>query len=405
MAGQALLMSTGEAIHRRDGSRPPRTAVRFPTVEIAVPVYNEAETLAASIATLVEYLGAAFPFTFHVTIVDNASTDGTWAIAEELAAGCENVSAIYLPEKGRGRALRAAWGRSEADVLSYMDVDLSTRLDALLPLVAPLVSGHSDLAIGSRLAYGARIRRGAKREVISRGYNLILRVVLRSRFSDAQCGFKAIRRSAAAMLLPLVEDDGWFFDTELLVLAQRHGLRIHEVPVDWVDDPHSSVAIVRTAVDDLKGVARLLRSRRLEHELGVFAAIGAASTLAYVALFAVLRPSLPAVEANALALLVTALANTAANRRLTFRRRGVKGALRDHLGGLAIFALGLGITSAAIETLSLLIADPSRAAELATLVLAGGLATLVRFVLLRRLVFAETERSSPTPLLPEELIR
>ena len=138
-----------------------------------------------------------------------------------------------------------------------MDVDLSTDLDALLPLVAPLLSGHSDLAIGSRLARGSRTVRGPKREVISRGYNLLLRGTLRARFSDAQCGFKAIRADVARELLPLVEDDEWFFDTELLVLAERAGLRIHEVPVDWVDDPDSRVDIVRTALADLRGIGRL----------------------------------------------------------------------------------------------------------------------------------------------------
>src|SRR5690606_24325909 len=152
------------------------------------------------------------------------------------------------------------WAASDAPVLAYMDVDLSTDLNALLPLVAPLISGHSDLAIGSRLSRSARVVRGAKRELISRGYNLILRGSLQARFSDAQCGFKAIRRDVARVLLPLVEDSGWFFDTELLVLAERAGLRIHEVPVDWVDDPDSTVHIVRTATDDLKGVWRVGRA-------------------------------------------------------------------------------------------------------------------------------------------------
>ena len=142
-----------------------------------------------------------------------------------------------------------------------MDVDLSTDLRALLPLVAPLVSGHSDVAIGTRLARGSQVVRGAKRELISRTYNRILRLTLGARFSDAQCGFKAIRADAARRLLPAVRDEAWFFDTELLVLAQREGLRIHEVPVDWVDDPDSRVDIVRTALDDLRGIARLLAGR------------------------------------------------------------------------------------------------------------------------------------------------
>jgi hypothetical protein len=136
-------------------------------------------------------------------------------------------------------------------------VDLSTDLNALLPLVAPLLSGHSDIAIGTRLAHGSRVIRGPKREIISRCYNLLLRTALRARFSDAQCGFKAIRASQARQLLPLVADQGWFFDTELLVLAERAGLRIHEVPVDWTDDTDSSVNIIDTAVKDLRGMARV----------------------------------------------------------------------------------------------------------------------------------------------------
>src|SRR4051794_31615528 len=206
-----------------------------------------------------------------------------------------------------------------------MDVDLSTDLRGLLPLVAPLLSGHSDLAIGSRLANGARGVRGPRREGISRAYNAILHLALRARFSDAQCGFKAVRRDALPDLLPAVCDDGWFFDTELLVLAQRRGLRIHEVPVDWIDDPDSRVDIVRTALDDLRGVARL----RAAGPVFRFMAVGVASTLAYAMLFLALRGALGAGGANALALALTAVGNTAVNRRLTFGVRGRAGLLRQ----------------------------------------------------------------------------
>jgi hypothetical protein len=167
------------------------------------------------------------------------------------------VRALHLDAKGRGRALRAAWLQSDAPIGAYMDVDLSTDLNALLPLVAPLLSGHSDLAIGSRLARGARVKRGPRREIISRGYMLVLRVALGAHFSDAQCGFKAVRSPVAKQLVPQIRDESWFFDTELLILAERAGLRVHEVPVDWTDDPDSRVAIVRTAIDDLRGIVRL----------------------------------------------------------------------------------------------------------------------------------------------------
>jgi len=243
---------------------PDRRAVE---VEIVVPVYNEEAQLEASVLRLHAYLSTGFPVSWVLTIVDNASRDRTWGVACRLARELDGVQALHLDGKGRGRALRAAWSASRATVVAYMDVDLSTRLDALLPLVAPLLSGHSDVAIGSRLARGARVVRGPKREVISRVYNLLLRVTLRNRFSDAQCGFKALRADVAGTLLPMVEDEGWFFDTELLVLAEHNGLRIHEVPVDWVDDPDSRVDLVGTAVDDLRGIWRL--SRRLAGGGGV----------------------------------------------------------------------------------------------------------------------------------------
>src|SRR5438552_14119301 len=217
-----------------------------PLVDIAIPVYNEERDLERSVRRLRRYLDHQFPFEARITVVDNASTDATWAIARRLVLELRGVRGLRLDDKGRGRAIRHAWVESDAAIVAYMDVDLSTDLDAVLPLVAPLVSGHSDLAIGTRLARSARVTRGVKREFISRTYNGILQTVLRVRFSDAQCGFKAVRREALALLLPFVEDQAWFFDTELLVLAERAGLRIHEVPVDWVDDPDSRVDLVST---------------------------------------------------------------------------------------------------------------------------------------------------------------
>ena len=237
------------------------TAAMAPIVDIVVPVYNEEADLESSVRRLRAYLDDRFPFASTITIADNASTDATWAIARRLADSMPRVRALHLDQKGRGRALRQAWLASEAPIVAFTDVDLSTDLDALLPLVAPLISGHSQVSIGSRLARGARVTRGPKREFISRSYNLILRIVLRVGFRDAQCGFKAMRADVARALLPQVRDQAWFFDTELLVLAERAGLRVHEVPVDWVDDPDSRVAIGSTALADLRGVWRLLRSR------------------------------------------------------------------------------------------------------------------------------------------------
>jgi putative flippase GtrA len=389
----------------------PDASPAAPAVDVVVPVYNEAESLSSSVARLYGYLLERFPFSFRVTIADNGSTDGTWEVAQELERGLAHVRALRLDEKGRGRALHTVWSESDAAVLVYMDVDLSTELSALLPLVAPLISGHSDLAIGSRLTRGARVVRGPKREVISRGYNALLHATLGARFSDAQCGFKAIRADRAHELLPLVQDRGWFFDTELLVLAERSGLRIHEVPVDWTDDPDSRVDIVSTALTDLRGVARLMRDLRtgriplqrpsvavsppsFGRQVARFVAIGVASTLAYAALFVLLRSAMPSQLANALALLVTAVGNTAANRRLTFAIRGRSGAVRHQLQGLLVFGLALALTSGALAALHALSPNPSRTLELGVLTSANLVATVLRFVLLRGWVF-RGRRSAP----------
>jgi glycosyltransferase involved in cell wall biosynthesis len=238
----------------------PGTALRDSLIDVVVPAHDEETTLAANVGVLVDYLERELPFRWRVTIADNASSDTTPQIAAGLAAAHPDVHHLRLEQKGRGLALRTAWLASDADVVSYMDVDLSTNLESFLPLVAPIVSGHSELAIGTRLDRQARVRRQIKREVLSRGYNALVHAGFRSGFSDAQCGFKAIRADVARLLVPHVEDDGWFFDTELLLLAERNGLRIHEVPVDWVEDLDSGVDLVPTIAGDLRGLWRVRRS-------------------------------------------------------------------------------------------------------------------------------------------------
>ncbi len=367
-----------------------------PTVEIAIPVHNEERVLEASVRRLHGLLTAgAVPSAWRIVIADNASDDATPAICRRLSAEIPAVTYVRLREKGRGRALRRVWSTSDAEVVAYMDVDLSTGLEALAPLVAPLVSGHSDLAIGTRLAPGSRVVRGPKRELISRAYNRLLHLTLRTRFSDAQCGFKAIRAATARRLLPRVSDQAWFFDTELLALAEREGLRIHEVPVDWVDDPDSSVDIVRTALDDLRGIARL--SREIYGELARFAAVGVASTLLYLLLFLVLRAALPALAANTLALGLSAIANTAANRRFTFGRRGGERLLRHHAQGLLVFGLCLGLTSGSLLALEALAPEAPRALELAVLLAANAAATALRYLLLRLWVFGPGAATAGQP--------
>ena len=368
----------------------PRIVSTPPEIEIVVPVHDEEAALALSVRRLHRFLSTEFPFSWRIVIADNASTDATPEVAAALARDLPSVSFLRLERKGRGRALRAAWSVSDAQVVCYMDVDLSTDLRGLLPLVAPVLSGHSDLAIGTRLAHGARVVRGPKREVISRGYNAVLRTALRARFSDAQCGFKAVRADLVEELLPAIRDDGWFFDTELLVLAQRRGLRIHEVPVDWVDDPDSRVRIVRTAVDDLRGVGRLMASSPVAR----FMAVGLASTMAHALLFLALRGLLGAAGANAVALALTAVGNTAANRRFTFGVRGRACLLRHHVRGALVFALTLALTNSALLVLHGIDTAPPGAVELAVLVTANLTATVTRYVAMRAWVFAHGRRSS-----------
>jgi len=367
-----------------------------PAIDIVVPVFNEAAALEPSVRRLHAFLRSEMPFTWRIVIADNASTDCTPALSERLAAELPGVAVLRLDRKGRGRALRAAWSASRARVVAYMDVDLSTDLRALLPLVAPLLSGHSDLAIGTRLAHGSRVVRGPKRELISRGYNAILHATLRARFSDAQCGFKAVRRDVLDGLLADVRDDAWFFDTELLVLAQRRGLRIHEIPVDWVDDPDSRVEIVRTALDDLRGVARLLVASQVARFMG----IGVLSTLAYALLYLALRSPLGAGVANALVLALTAVANTAANRRFTFGLRGRAGLVRQIGMGTGVYVLTLGLTSGALLVLHELDAGPARLVEVTVLVVSSLAATVTRFVALRTWVFARGDAAAAPSMFP-----
>jgi putative flippase GtrA len=386
------------------------------TVDVVVPVYNEERALRGCLNVLESYLDERFPFQWTITIVDNASTDGTLSIAHELADRIDRVRVLHLDEKGRGRALRAAWQSSDADVVAYMDVDLSTGLDALLPLVAPLVNGHSDISIGSRLASGARTVRGPKREVISRCYNALIRLSHGARFSDAQCGFKAARTEVIRPLLSYVKDDNWFFDTELLLLAEHNGLRVHEVPVDWVEDVDTRVSVTSTALEDIRGLIRVARakaggtarvpglpirpepspihpdavvSRRdtgIAWQILSFAAIGILSTAATLLLYSFFRATMDPLGANLVALMITTLLNTEANRRFTFLgARGSSG--RVHMQGLIVFGLYYAFTSAALLILHAIVPEPSRWLELGVLLASSLLGTAGRFVLLRTWVF------------------
>lgn len=383
-------------------------------LDIVIPVYNEERILEQSVTRLCAYLRDHMPYAWTVTIADNASTDNTAAIAVRLAESVPGVSARILPRKGRGYALKTAWTESTAAVRAYLDVDLSTDLSALPALIAPLISGHSDISIGTRLASTSRIVRRTKRDLLSRGYNTLLRSTLSIGYSDAQCGFKAITADVARAVLPYVTDTQWFFDTELLTIAERAGLRIHEVPVDWVDDLDSRVDVPQTVREDIVGILRLHRSLRRgeipidriyarmgraplddpdgggQHLLGQtvrFCLVGGASTIAYVVLFLVLGVFMDTQAANFGALIITAVANTAANRAFTFNVHGGRRLASHHVQGIAIFAFSWALTASALSLLHVLNPDAGSVSEIVVLTGANLVGTGIRFIVFRYITF------------------
>ena len=237
-------------MHKRKAAQPVR-------IDVVIPVYNEEKILAGSVARLRGHLRQNCPYRWRIVIADNASVDRTEKVARRLVSKYPEVAYLRLPLKGRGRALREAWLRSNADVVSYMDVDLSTDLSGFMPMIEPLVRGEADVALGSRFSKGAKVERGLKREILSRGYIALIKLFFRCGFSDSQCGFKAATREAVQALVPLIENQGWFFDAELLLLAEHYGYRLHEVPVVWIDDPDSRVNIVQTVAEHFINLLRL----------------------------------------------------------------------------------------------------------------------------------------------------
>ncbi|GLY68016.1 bifunctional glycosyltransferase family 2/GtrA family protein [Amycolatopsis taiwanensis] len=393
------------------------------TVDIVIPVYNEERVLTGTIEVLRAYLRDHFPYDWTITIMDNGSVDGTMDVANGLAAQDPRVRVRHLDVPGRGRALRYAWGLSDADVVVYMDADLSTGLDALVPLVTSLATGHSDIAIGSRHAPGAQIVRCIKREFTSRTYNALIRLTHGARFRDAQCGFKAARRDVIRPMLAHIRDDGWFFDTELLLLAEHNGLRIQEVPVDWLEDVDTRVDVAYTAWHDIRGLLRMLRTKsagkariaglperpeprpqhpdpvlgrqdnRLLSQLFAFAAIGTLSLAVHLGLYTLLRMWFPLLVANLGALVIATLFNTEANRRFTFHARSQRTG-QVHVQGLIVFGLYYAFTSGALLLLHGLIPDASRLLELVVLAASSLIGSVGRFVMLRNWVFRRKARKA-----------
>ena len=228
-------------------------------LNVTIPVYNEEKVLEQSICTLNNFLEKEFSkYDWEILVADNASIDKTLEVAKILKNKYEKVDYIHLDQKGRGRALKRAWTESDADIVSYMDVDLSTRLEHLPEMIAGMVKGNYSIATGSRLMKNSKTKRSFKREFISRSYNILVKSLFFTKFSDAQCGFKAVTREVVnKIIVPYVEDTGWFFDSELLIIGEKLGYKILDIPVEWVEDLDSRVKIIKTAVDDIKGLLRV----------------------------------------------------------------------------------------------------------------------------------------------------
>ena len=227
------------------------------TVDVVIPVYNEEHVLPNSIPTLRDFLSKNLSQEWKIVIADNASTDKTWEVAQSLSHKYPDVVGVHIDQKGRGRALRKTWLESQADIVSYMDVDLSTELEAFPKIVNAISDEGYDIAIGSRLMKESNVKRSFKRELTSRGYNFMIKALFFNKWHDAQCGFKAVSKKATQALVPLIKNQEWFFDTELLILAGRKGFRIKEVPVAWVEDPDTRVHIMKTVREDIGGLLRL----------------------------------------------------------------------------------------------------------------------------------------------------
>jgi glycosyltransferase involved in cell wall biosynthesis len=250
-------------MHNRENHQNEKSAHHRPSALVVLPVYNEEKVLRQSVQKLTAFLHEYDRYTWNIVIADNNSNDGTRDIGQALESENHLVQYLHIPRKGRGIALRTAWEQTDCDFVSYMDIDLSTGLDALINAMDLLNEG-ADIAVGTRLAKESRTTRCLKREFISRSYNIVIKLSLGTSFNDAHCGFKTGRREVIQKILPYIDDNEWFFDTELLFYGEKLGYKIVEIPVTWIEDPDTKAKIFKDAYDDLRGLYRL----RFQNNLG-----------------------------------------------------------------------------------------------------------------------------------------
>lgn len=229
------------------------------TTEVIFPVYNESDTLSEQIKIFNEFFEEEFKKNIFITIADNGSTDNTATISDKLLKNKLIQKYIFIPQKGRGRAIKDCIKKSKADIVCYMDIDLSTDLAHFKELIDSISKKGNDISIGSRLSKKSKVVGRKKiREFTSRAYNLLIKFFFpMSGIKDMQCGFKAFSRKKILPVIDLVQNNRWFFDTELIIISRKLNLKIDQIPVKWTDDPNTSVNIISTAIEDIVGLTKL----------------------------------------------------------------------------------------------------------------------------------------------------
>lgn len=232
---------------------------------VVIPTLNEATVIEKNLQTVILSFSSLLKnYEWQILVADNGSTDDTVALVQKLAAAEPKLTVWHTDKKGRGQALRTVWLNNEADIYAYMDADLATDL-AFVPLLFQTLD-KADIAIGTRLQKKSKTSRSFFRELSSRVYNTLVRQIISLKISDTQCGFKAIKKEVAQKILPLTTHEGWFFDTELLALANLFSFKIKELPVQWNETPDgrrkSSVKVLATAWDDIVHLIKLRKKIR-----------------------------------------------------------------------------------------------------------------------------------------------
>lgn len=202
---------------------------------IAIPCYNEEKIIKKNILILLEFCDQNLKQDFTIIIADNNSNDQT----KQIIKGLENekIKYIFIPRKGKGLAIETAWQSQDSDIYVFMDADLAADLNALPELIRQIKQGY-DICIGSRFHKLSKVKRGIIRKIFSHGYSFLFKIILNSKINDAPCGFKAINRKARQNILPQVRNKEWFFDSELLILAEKQNYKIKEIPIKWEEPKH-----------------------------------------------------------------------------------------------------------------------------------------------------------------------